>query len=112
MSNEPAHVASAITRKLDRLDENHRRVALDALAELKRLDTETSKLALKIFRNREDAALWLAAKIPSLIADFCRFWVRPYFALAQSNARVLLVVENQCCSERIDTVFEHNPAVA
>lgn len=79
MSNELAHVASAITNKLDRLDENHRRVALDAFAELKRLDAETSKLAMKIFGNREDTALWLAAKIPSLGGK------RPWQCLAEGK---------------------------
>lgn len=52
--------AAEIVADLAKLEDERRRIALDAFRILEQHDRETASLAMAVFDDREDAALWFA----------------------------------------------------
>ena len=56
--------AAEIAANLANLETELRRAALEAFRVLEQLDRETASLAMAVFDDREDAALWFARILP------------------------------------------------
>jgi uncharacterized protein (DUF2384 family) len=79
MSNELVKKAKIIEAKLHALAEERRRVGLDGLVLLRRLDSETARLASEIWTDDDDAVEWFTEPVESL------GWKTPWQCIADGN---------------------------
>jgi hypothetical protein len=66
MSDNLLITAKRIAGELADNESERRRIALDSFAILEREDPEMAKLVLKVFEDRDMAAVWLSDRIRSL----------------------------------------------
>lgn len=56
--------AAEIAVKIANLEAERRRIAVEAFRILEQYDRETASLAMAVFDDREDAAVWLTRNLP------------------------------------------------
>lgn len=56
--------AAEIAAKIANLEDERKRIALEAFRVLEQHDRETASLAMAVFDDREDAAVWLTRTLP------------------------------------------------
>ena len=91
MGDDLIKTAAAISSRLDKLEEERQRIALEGFAALERVDPETATIAKNTFDDRQIAADWLTDEVESL------GYLTPWQCMADGNReavhRILNAIE-------------------